>query len=105
MIARLAWERSGVLISLAQELEDLGETKFMTFKEAMNRVVPCISLEYVAREAGVSAAEIRRAQFDASSEFYHPPPPHWTQVIARLAGERSDVLQSLARGLEAETEG
>ncbi len=104
LIARLAWEHSGVLIALARELEER-ETTFMTFQETMNQVVHCIAPECVAREAGVSAPEIRQAQLDPTDEFYLSPPPHWRQVIAQLAWERSDVLQSLARGLQREADG
>ncbi len=100
VIARLAWERSGVLIALARKLDELHETPLVTFHEAMNQVVPCVSPEYVAREAGVTEPEMRQVQ-----EGYRSPPPHWRQVIARLAWERGGVLQSLAHQLEEEVEG
>jgi hypothetical protein len=95
VIARLAWERSGVLIALARELDEVHETTLVTFQEAMNQVVPCVSPEYVAREAGVTEPEMRQVQ-----EGYRSPPPHWRKVIARLAWERGGVLQSLARERE-----
>ncbi len=95
IIAGLARNRSGALIAIARELEEVRETALVTFQEAMNRVVPCISPEDVAQGAGVSVSEIRQDRL---------PPPRWQQIIAGLARDRSDVLQALARRLEGQVD-
>lgn len=67
----------------------------MNFKEATNILTRRITADEIAEAAGVSISSIARARLDPTSSAYRTPPENWQPVLAQLARERIEELNSL----------
>jgi hypothetical protein len=76
----------------------------MNFREATDRLSPCVTQEAIAAAAGVTRNTIKRARLPGDSEHRRPPPRKWAEILAQLARARAAELNEVADQLEAEAE-
>lgn len=75
----------------------------MNFREATDRLSPCVTQEAIAAAAGVTRNTIKRARISPTSEHFRAPPQGWRKILARLARERARDLANVADELDAST--
>lgn len=72
----------------------------MDFREATDRLSPCVTQEAIAAAARVTRNTIKRARLPRESEHYRSPPREWHSILAQLARERAADLNAVADQLE-----
>jgi len=71
----------------------------MNFKKATDALLESITLEDLAKAMGVSVQAIRQARAASDSTAHRSPPADWERAVARLAQNRSKMLQTLVDAL------
>jgi hypothetical protein len=75
----------------------------MTFEEAAERLLRCITQDELASQIGVRRNTVARALMDRSSPNYRPPPAGWQAAVVKLARFHGGDLLSLADELDRTT--
>ena len=89
-----------IILPKSLEVNPLTTQSVMDFKTATDQLTDRITADDIADAFGIARNSVARARLERTNPGYRPPPQNWQPVLARLARERSRLLDAFARTLD-----